>query len=203
MIRREFLALAAALPAAALAGSWVPEAALFQEKAYSNGKPLKDKPLAFADFREFYNARRVKPVTFRDIDGKGEHSLSEFSGKFVILDVWATWCEPCVRELPALIKMQKRYNREGSNIRVVPVSIDDADTDIREFLAEHKAGGYQTWRDPELALKKIIPTDVVPAAFMFDGRGNMVAFMRGYVDWDSMGVEEFLGRLAEKYAVTG
>ena len=54
--------------------------------------------------------------------------------------------------------------------------------------------------DPEKSIFRIIPSDVVPTAYFFDGKGNLVGFLRGYADWTGAGVENFLIRMGEKYA---
>ena len=77
----------------------------------------------------------------------GTTSLSDLKGKFVYIDVWATWCGPCKREIPFLQKVEKQY--EGKNIQFVSLSVDKLD-DIdkwRKMVGEKKLGGIQLFAD--------------------------------------------------------
>ncbi|MCF0252745.1 MAG: TlpA family protein disulfide reductase [Duodenibacillus sp.] len=194
MYKKLLLALCLCVGAQAMAGP------LFQDKVYATGKPVADKPMVLRDFVEFRNARALKPMSFRTLDGKAV-TLKQYAGTMVILDVWATWCEPCLRSLKPLMAKQQKYNRPGSKLSIVSVSIDEGKTDVRKFLARMGVPAFHTLRDAEQKqITKNFPLDVVPAAFVVDGKGNLVGFLRGYVDWEDESVEPYLEALAAKYA---
>lgn len=176
------------------------QASIFSPKVYSTGKQIKDKPLALHAFMELRGAHPTnEPLAFKDFEGK-VHTLADYRKKLLILDMWGTWCEPCIRGIPALTQMQKKYNVPGSKINFVSVSIDDAKTDVKQWLKRHGFEDFDTWLDPDLQLDQVIPVEVVPCAFVFDGAGNLVGFVRGYIDWADEEVPAYLEKLAAKYA---
>ena len=72
----------------------------FQQKLYANGEPIKAKPLVLRDFIELRSARGFSKAVLEDLNGK-KYALNGFTDKLVMIDIWATWCEPCIRSLPA------------------------------------------------------------------------------------------------------
>lgn len=73
-------------------------------------------------------------LTFQDLDGK-KHSIDQFQGKVVLVDMWATWCSPCVKQIPELNILQEKYGNDG----LVILSITDEDRPIvRDFLTKHE-----------------------------------------------------------------
>ena len=176
------------------------EASIFDKPVYDTGKPVADRPMAFVDFKELAGAHPAPDLAFKGIDGR-QHKLSDYRGSLLIVDMWATWCSPCLRTIPLIMDLQKQLAKDPeAKVKFVSVSIDEADEDVGAFLKEHRLQGYDTWLDPDRTLLGIIPSDVVPTAFFFDGEGHLVGFVRGYVDWDGMGVEEYLKRLGDKYS---
>ncbi len=191
--------LTAAMCAAA-AFSTASQASIFDKPLYDTGKPVADRPMAFVDFKELAGAHPADDLAFKGIDGK-THKLSDYRGNLLIVDMWATWCSPCIRTIPLILDLQKSLAKDqAAKVKFVSVSIDEDSEDVADFLKEHKLEGYDTWLDPKKSMLSVIPSDVVPTAFFFDGRGNLVGFVRGYVDWSGMGVEDFLRRLGDKYA---
>lgn len=176
------------------------QASIFDAPVYSTGNQLKNRPLAFTDFKELAGAHPAENLSFEGMDGK-KHAISDYKGKLLILDMWASWCDPCLRSIPLITELQKKFNHDPkSKVRFYSVSIDEPGTDVKDFLEENKFRGFETWFDPEKSIFRIIPSDVVPTAYFFDGKGNLVGFLRGYTDWTGAGVENFLIRMGEKYA---
>jgi cytochrome c biogenesis protein CcmG, thiol:disulfide interchange protein DsbE len=106
------------------------------------------------------------------LDG-GTLSLAELRGEVVMLNVWATWCAPCLREMPALEALQDRLGPEG--LRVVGVSVDrsSAAGDVREFL-EAQDISFTVLLDPDQSVMNRFRTLGVPETFLI-GRDGVIA----------------------------
>ncbi|MGI3003771.1 TlpA family protein disulfide reductase [Shewanella carassii] len=183
------LALLLPLPLSAQGG-------IMQQKAYHTGEPVPNKPMFMRGFVEMQYARKVADVTFADLQGNPK-TLDEYKGRVVLLNLWASWCPPCIREMPTLAKLRNKL--QGSNIQIVPLSIDEDPAAVAPFLAKHELKLDNTWIDSKKEIEKIMPANVVPATYVFDPNGNLVGFIRGYLDWDDPGIDDYLLRFAAKY----
>ncbi len=166
-----------------------------EEKVYDTGKPLK-KPMVMEPFYEFQHARKIPDVTFTAPDGN-KVSLSDFKGKVLLINVWATWCEPCIQEIPQLIEMQKKL--EGTDMKLIAVSVDEDLSTAPNFLTKHNLKDFDTLLDPEQKIDVILPLSSVPTNYVLDGSGNLVAFFRNYLPWDDPDIYPFLMKVAKKY----
>lgn len=100
-------------------------------------------------------------------------SLAGERGHAVLVNLWATWCEPCRFELPELAALHERFESRG--LRVVGVSIDAQRTpaEIRDF-ARRRGLTYPLWHDPENRAAQVFRVETLPASFLFDKRGVLV-----------------------------
>lgn len=148
-------------------------------------------------FVEFSKARQLPALRIFTLEGE-KVDLSKYQGKLLILNVWGTWCTPCIREIPQLIDLQKQLT--GSNIEIVGVAVDKSVAGIPKFLAKHKMSEFNTWSDPTESMEDVMPLEVVPTNYIIDGAGNLVGYLPGYLPWDGKDVMPFLKKLAQKYA---
>lgn len=107
----------------------------------------------------------------------GSTKLADFKGKYVYVDVWATWCGPCIREIPALKQVEKDYH--GKNIVFVSISIDEAkDYDKwKNMIAEKELGGVQLMADKNWESKFVKDYGIlgIPRFILIDPQGNIVS----------------------------
>lgn len=169
---------------------------IFSTNGYSTGEPL-EKPMVMKPFVEFSKARQLPALRIFTLEGE-KVDLSKYQGKLLILNVWGTWCTPCIREIPQLIDLQKQLT--GSNIEIVGVAVDKSVAGIPKFLAKHKMSEFNTWSDPTESMEDVMPLEVVPTNYIIDGAGNLVGYLPGYLPWDYKDVMPFLKKLAQKYA---
>ena len=169
---------------------------IFSTNGYSTGEPL-EKPMVMKPFVEFSKARQLPALRIFTLEGE-KVDLSKYQGKLLILNVWGTWCTPCIREIPQLIDLQKQLT--GSNIEIVGVAVDKSVAGIPKFLAKHKMSEFNTWSDPSESMEDVMPLEVVPTNYIIDGAGNLVGYQPGYLPWDDKDVMPFLKKLAQKYA---
>jgi thiol-disulfide isomerase/thioredoxin len=121
--------------------------------------------------------------SFQDASGR-ERTLADWRGKVVLLNLWATWCVPCRREMPALDRLQAEL---GSNrFEVVAVSVDRTGLQgSRKFLEETGAGRLALYADPSARLAATLRAIGLPATLLIDAEGREIGRLLGPAEWDS------------------
>lgn len=106
------------------------------------------------------------------LDGE-KVSLASLRGRAVLLNLWATWCVPCLEEMPELGQLQKEYGPKG--LAVVGVSVDaaDASDQVRAFVSKLKIP-FAIWLDPEMRIAEAVRVRAMPATFVIDREGRIV-----------------------------
>ena len=132
----------------------------------------------------------AKEFSLQDADH--QVSLNQFRGQVVILNFWATWCPPCVEELPSMIDMQNRMRAKG--IVVVGVSIDVDDDAYHRFIKQRNVN-FVTVRDPEQKVAAMYGTTGWPETYVIDRKGVVRRKFVGPVNWVSPDVVQFLNTL--------
>jgi len=115
--------------------------------------------------------------SFKDIDAK-KVSLSDFKGKVIILDFWATWCEPCKKEIPDFIKLQQKYGARG--LQIVGISVDDSMKMAKTYATGMKMNYPVLLAEgKEDVLKAYEPINGIPVSVVIDRQGRIVAHHEG------------------------
>ncbi len=130
-------------------------------------------------------AAAAEPVSFvaAPLGGGPEVSLDQFRGEVVILNGWATWCEPCKEEMPYLQQLSRDYADSG--LTVVGVSIDAGNADDRVAAFVEEAGiTFPVWRDPSNGFRKTFATQGVPETVLIGRGGEEVYRWRGPMGLD-------------------
>lgn len=128
----------------------------------------------------------------RDVGGAGNQSLQAYSGKVVIVDFWATWCEPCRDSFPAY---QKLVDELGGALAVIAVSQDDSEQGIEAFRSETGAKFPIVWDEGKQVAKGYDPP-TMPTAFVLDKSGIVRFVHVGYRAGDERILEEEVRSLA-------
>ena len=99
-------------------------------------------------------------------------------------------------------ELQKKFNHDSkSRIHILSVSVDDKVKNVQKFMKKYGLGkDFETLIDTKQVIGDDVPLDVVPSFFMLDGQGNLIGFVRGFVDWTGPEVIDYLNKLADKYA---
>jgi len=119
-------------------------------------------------------------------------TLSQLRGQVVVLNFWATWCPPCVEEMPSLVTMQQRMKDKG--VTVLGVSIDVDGDAYRKFLKDYGVN-FVTVRDPGQKTSTLYGTFGWPETYIIDRNGVVRRKFIGAVNWNSREVTEFLSKL--------
>jgi thiol-disulfide isomerase/thioredoxin len=120
-------------------------------------------------------------VVFDDPDGKPVR-LADFRGRPVLVNLWASWCAPCVKELPTLDELAR-----SGGVQVLAVSQDQgAHASVVAFLQSHRIATLEPYQDAKMALSGALgPDTVLPTSILFDANGKEVWRYVGDLDWTS------------------
>jgi cytochrome c biogenesis protein CcmG/thiol:disulfide interchange protein DsbE len=129
---------------------------------------------------------------FTVVDSDRQVTLSEFRGKVVVLNFWATWCPPCVAEMPSLVQMQRRMKDKG--VIVLAVSIDDSDSAYHHFLQNYGID-LLTVRDAAKKSNALYGTSKYPETYIIDRNGTVRRKFIGPVEWSDPEIVDFLNKL--------
>ncbi len=125
-------------------------------------------------------------------DSEHAVTLGQLKGQVVVLNFWATWCPPCIEEMPSLVRMQEQMKSKGITVLAVSVDVDDAS--YRRFLRDHNVD-LLTVRDPDQKTNSLYGTFKFPETYIIDRSGIVRRKFIGAVDWTQPDVLEFLGKL--------
>ena len=167
MLRRRLLTAAGTL-AAALNGR-KPRAEELEDLAHA--LKLADPPVP------------APAISFVAADGS-EHHLADFIGNGMVVNLWATWCAPCVAEMPALAALSKTL--APADIAVLPLSSDRGGASVVEaFYQQHDITGLPVLLDPEGAAAHAWRARGIPTSLIIDRRGRERARLEGSADWST------------------
>jgi len=128
--------------------------------------------------------------TVQDSDRKV--SLDQLRGKVVVLNFWATWCPPCIEEMPSLVQMQQKM--KGKGVEVLAISVD-ADRDAyNDFLKQHNVD-LLTVRDADQKSNNLYGTFKFPETYIIDRQGVLRRKFIGPIDWGTPEIQDYLGKL--------
>jgi peroxiredoxin len=118
--------------------------------------------------------------------------FSQLRGQVIVLNFWATWCAPCVEEMPSLVSLQRRLRDKG--VEVLAVSIDDDEASYHQFLQQNKID-LLTVRDAAKKSSDLYGTFKFPETYVIDRRGVVRRKFIGAVDWSQPEIVDFLSKL--------
>jgi len=113
-------------------------------------------------------------------DKNQRSKLSDYKGKVVLLDFYATWCEPCRAETPHLVRLQNEYGQKGLQVIGLNVGGDEDREQVPEYQKEFSIQYPLAYPDDELVNKYLSDNENIPQSFVFDRNGNLVKRFIGY-----------------------
>ena len=132
----------------------------------------------------------VTEINFDDGDGHAR-KLADFRSKVLLLNIWATWCVPCRKEMPALDRLQA--NLGGDDFEVVPVSIDRGGLEtIRKFYSEIGISNLGMYVDTSGQVLRQVGALGLPTTLLIDRTGREIGRVVGPAEWDAPEIAEFL-----------
>jgi thiol-disulfide isomerase/thioredoxin len=170
------IAIAATFGVAALV------AVLYGIRTFAVHAPPKP-PQSLARLVPAQKVAAVPAVAFDGGDGR-RHTLASFKGHYVLLNLWAVWCAPCVKELPALAELQAAMPSGRLTVIAVDVARGTA-ADAAAFLRSHNAARLTPYIDPDLSLMRAFGAYGLPLTILIDDKGREIARSVGPADWSA------------------
>ena len=144
------------------------------------------------------------PVMVQDADGR-EVSLADFRGRVVLVNFWATWCVPCLKEMPALDRLEGRVG--GSDFAVAAVSIDRTGrAAVETWFQQNGIGHLNIYLDPQsrapFAFRGALGTSSIelPVSLLLDRQGRVVGSLKGAAAWDAPEAEALIRAVMKESA---
>ena len=136
------------------------------------------------------------PLVFTNAKGK-RLTLADYAGHALVVNIWATWCGPCVMEIPSLAALAPKLKANGG--LVLPVSIDlSGAAAVRPFYASHDIHTLPILLDPNGDSLRVLDTDGVPVTIIINAAGQIVARLEGAANWNTGRMVKFLRSLGDK-----
>jgi thiol-disulfide isomerase/thioredoxin len=115
--------------------------------------------------------------------GGATKQLADFKGQFVLINLWATWCGPCVKEMPTLARLQQKL---GKDLTIIAISEDrQGDAAVAPFLAKHELGDLAIYLDPPTKASEAFKVEGLPTTVLVSPDGMILGQEAGGADWDS------------------
>lgn len=150
-----------------------------------------------AEFSRVITKNRFEEMPQADfIDFEGDRiGWENFDGNYALINFWATWCGPCVVELPSLERLQKRFADQG--LKVVAVSIDTHrdHEQIKSYLKNRYIGSFAAYLDDQQNVQKTIPMRGIPTTYLLGPKGNILHIFEGDANWSDPIAIEFFDKL--------
>ena len=141
---------------------------------------------------------KLPEITVQDLEGNNvKTSTFQNDGKPIIIDFWATWCKPCVRELTNIAELYEDWQEE-TGVKIIAISVDDARTSgkVAPFV-NGRGWDYEVYIDANADLKRAMNVNNVPHTFLLNGKGEIVWQHNSYVIGDEDELYEKVKELVE------
>jgi thiol-disulfide isomerase/thioredoxin len=127
-------------------------------------------------------AASADSFVFKDMQGH-EQRLQDYRGKWVLVNFWATWCPPCLEEIPDLMALHEAHKK--SDLVVIGVALDSTRESVVEFVAKKKINYPIVFGNYDMAAQ-VGEVEVLPTSYLFDPAGKLVSYQQGTVSMSSV-----------------
>lgn len=133
----------------------------------------------------------LREATLQGFDGNTK-TFSDYKGKPLLINVWASWCGPCRAEMGSLERLAQRYN--GKAFNVIGISTDDYKTPAESFIKQTGIS-FENFLDSKLFLENMLGANTIPLTVLVDAEGRVLAKVRGAYEWDERATVDALGEV--------
>lgn len=166
---------------------------------YRLKQKIPEIAVTFKNFKAFPEAVYLPRAEFLDIAGKPV-KFSDYRGQYLIVNVWATWCAPCITELPSLKKLHDVINADGS-WRVIAISVDQQNNlgKVAEFTSKTRTQDIANYYDYKSEAQSRLPLTGLPTTYIVSSSGRIVFEVQGGGQWYSQEMIDFLNEFKKVY----
>ena len=150
-------------------------------------------PSSIATRGEVSRGDYLREASLKGLNGK-QRMLSEFKGKPLIINVWASWCGPCRAEMGSLERLAQKYN--GREFNVIGISTDDYHNKAMAFI-EQTGITFENYHDSRLILENMLGANTIPLTVLVDEHGRILEKVRGAREWDSPEIVDAIARVLD------
>lgn len=140
----------------------------------------------------------AEDFTLKDENGK-PHTLSSYRGKVVVINFWATWCPPCLKEMPSMERAHKKWTREG--IEILAINAGEDEDSIFAFTGEYNIS-FTVLLDENSSVLDRFPSIGLPTTYVIDPQGYVIYRAVGSREWDDPKITEKLRLLKKARKIT-
>ena len=173
------------MPVVVVVAAIVAVAGVVAVQGFVNPSPEATRAAGIANFSPSDAPKPAPDTPFRNAAGE-RLTLADFKGRVLVVNFWATWCAPCIEEMPSLGRLAEIGKAEG--IEVLALSADQTDLPdetLRGFLEKNAAGGLAVYRDDGMAVARSLSVRGLPTTVIIDAEGNLRGTVLGTADWAS------------------
>jgi len=134
----------------------------------------------------------AQPFEFKDMQGNAQR-LSDYRGKWVLVNFWATWCPPCLEEVPDLVSLHEAH--KNTDLVVIGVALDSTEKSVKAFVAKKNVTYAIVLGDYEMA-EQVGQVEVLPTSYLYNPQGELVSYQEGLISRES--VESYIKSKAKK-----
>ena len=136
--------------------------------------------------------KKVETFSAKDINDY-EKIISSSEKKILLLNFWATWCAPCIKEIPELLELKKKFKNE---VEIYFLSVDsNVKKTVPKFLKKNKLKNLKVLNDEKLKISNKFGVKVMPTTVIINKKFEEVAQVKGYVDWSSSKYVDLIKKL--------
>jgi len=133
--------------------------------------------------------------TATDLRANRQVTLTDYAGKVVLVNIWATWCDPCRLEMPSMERLSQKL--AGTDFRILAVSVDKDPPDVVMKFANDLGLHFDILQDRTGAVQGVLQTTGVPESFVIDRNGVVIKKIIGAAEWDAPVNETLVRRLLD------
>lgn len=139
---------------------------------------------------EVMPSQPLRAAVLHSLTGK-DKQFSDYRGKPLIINVWASWCGPCRAEMGSLNRLAQRYKKQFT---VIGISTDDDALAAKHFIKQYKVG-FENYIDSNVFLENMLGADTIPLTILVDAEGRVLEKARGAYEWDSPETIDAIGQV--------